>query len=684
VSDRVQIAAQIRFALDQLSAKNKHHDFEHLCRQLTRKKICSNVLPATGPVSAGGDQGMDFETFRTYLDDEGVGDSRFLGLTSNHVIVFCCSLQKDALDQKIIDDVAKILAYGKVVDSVYFFSSQDVNVSVRHKVSSRAREEYSTHLEIFDAQAISELLCDDDTFWIAVRFLDIPSELLPEAQLTESWYSDLRVSWAKSSTRISIFSDFIDLKRASRHAAFHEDYEADRSFWTGVLEREVRSVIPSSLRSKIAYELIFTTYVGQKTLHGFESIVLSYFEESLNSNDIATIEDTAALINLCSGAVNLSAIDMTLTKIEEINHKLTERLDSALSSVQTPSARCRLFEIKGYMELSDALRAGELAPTGVPGWWLRLPDELPHAPFFPLERFSDRLSEFIALFPESEDYRKLTGRIDQMLSERVGKFKAAEKCRDRAIKLYKSGYLLRAIDELHNAKTKWFAEETLKGSILATLQIAEWYLELELSLAAKYYAFAAAYMAINSRVDELKSFVPKTLACALEADYLNGAWIGAFEDLSVLLSTHHLVCREPLNIEKHHHLQRGIFYAVMMKTISEHLGEGYSSVMQSLMLKLDLREALEELLPTSRKSWSNLAESDLRTALEENFKAAPFSDTGSERVFCWLQLGICWTVSWRNDRLLTALAEHIVAVLQIVFSDSGVIFKRCVNSKKVA
>ena len=38
--------------------------------------MCSNVLPATGPVSARGDQSSDIETFRSYLRDElGLHDS---------------------------------------------------------------------------------------------------------------------------------------------------------------------------------------------------------------------------------------------------------------------------------------------------------------------------------------------------------------------------------------------------------------------------------------------------------------------------------------------------------------------------------------------------------------------------------------------------------------------------------
>ncbi len=89
-----QIKSQIRFQLEQLSSKNAHHEFEHLCRYLTRARICSNVIPATGPVSAGGDQGRDFETFRTYLNSSPIANSTFIGMTSQKTIAFACSLQK--------------------------------------------------------------------------------------------------------------------------------------------------------------------------------------------------------------------------------------------------------------------------------------------------------------------------------------------------------------------------------------------------------------------------------------------------------------------------------------------------------------------------------------------------------------------------------------------------------------
>src|SRR5882724_7981317 len=62
-SNAAQAAQYVRFALSQLAGRNGHHEFEQLCFQLARRRVYPNVIPATGPVSAGGDQGADFETF---------------------------------------------------------------------------------------------------------------------------------------------------------------------------------------------------------------------------------------------------------------------------------------------------------------------------------------------------------------------------------------------------------------------------------------------------------------------------------------------------------------------------------------------------------------------------------------------------------------------------------------------
>jgi hypothetical protein len=109
---RDQLIGQIRFQLSGLSARSGHHEFEEACRHLAHARIAANILPATGPVSAGGDQGRDFETFHSYLA-ETLGDRGwFAGMVSAGPIAALCTLQTGAVAGKVRNDVAKICGAG--------------------------------------------------------------------------------------------------------------------------------------------------------------------------------------------------------------------------------------------------------------------------------------------------------------------------------------------------------------------------------------------------------------------------------------------------------------------------------------------------------------------------------------------------------------------------------------------
>jgi hypothetical protein len=78
-----QLATQIRFHLESLGESNAHHPFEQLCLGLTRRRIVSNVMPATGPVAAGGDDGRDGESYWSVVASELPDTSLFTALATD-------------------------------------------------------------------------------------------------------------------------------------------------------------------------------------------------------------------------------------------------------------------------------------------------------------------------------------------------------------------------------------------------------------------------------------------------------------------------------------------------------------------------------------------------------------------------------------------------------------------------
>ena len=89
---RNDLKSYIRYQLSQLSAQNAEHVFERLAFDLARVRIASNLLPATGPVQSGGDQGRDFESYHSYLAGSSLTNSSFAGLVSQEIVVGAVTL----------------------------------------------------------------------------------------------------------------------------------------------------------------------------------------------------------------------------------------------------------------------------------------------------------------------------------------------------------------------------------------------------------------------------------------------------------------------------------------------------------------------------------------------------------------------------------------------------------------
>lgn len=665
-----QVISQIRFQLEQLSAKNAHHVFEHLCRHLARARICSNILPATGPVSAGGDQGRDFETFRTYLRSSPIHNSAFVGKVSQKPTAFACSLQKRGISTKIKSDVKIIMRSGSPIEAIHFFCTSDVSISRRNKLRSWARKTHSIELEIHDGQSISELLADREVFWIAQWFLGIPSEIYPRTDDEDDWYVQTLESWKAKNTHTINYADFHEIKAAARHAAFSADVRQDLPFWIRLLRRFIDNSSLPQLRRKAIYDVAVTSLRGLGTLVGQEDHLREYFSVIAKLENVVDLEDAAALLNYCIGACYQNKVQLRADELNTWRNELLNRTEELLKAANTPSLRCPLLELRGYLSLSiDPQKPSPPDVEDAIKWWTRLPLVAKDAPLFPLERFADRLAKYIRFIGENPKYDTLTQQVDVLLADRHGAFIAAEKCRDRAIEFFKNGRIIKALNQLHQAKVKWFAEETLRGSLLSMLLISRLYLELGLSFAAKYYALAVAFISLHSSKSEVKPFLSRALVSAAECDYHQGSWCGFLELTDLGLRTHGVFSRDADDSTTRDKLQRTLFHVTTLMTITKRLDPQLFKYVAGWVRKRNMEDWLKESLPFAHDVWGKLNISDLWTNAEEQMKGRPFGDLGTLREVTWSELGITWRINWKNDYDTTPAAEQLIAILQILLAD---------------
>lgn len=663
-----QIVQQIRFGLEQLRPKNAHHEFEHLCRHYARSLICSNILPATGPVSAGGDQGRDFETFRTYIAQSPIADTAFLGHVTNDPIAFACTMQSDNVERKIQADIQTIVASGTKVLSIHYFCVADVPVARRHQLQTWAREAHSVELDIHDGQAIAENLAKKEVFWIAVRFLAIPSEIYPRDLCpTNDAYESAREEWQRRSVEVNSFPQFHEIKGLLRHATWDKDAKQDIPFWINRLQLFVDSSEVWPLARRARYEIAVATLRGLGTLVGFEDEVRQYFSAPPSIDALDELEDFTVLLTYCTGATVFGHADFGWSDLRGWQSVLVERLEAAIAERTFPSTQAQLRKVRGLAALhkigADGVTSGFDETVE---WWSKALDLLPQAALFPLEQFADMLTITCKWAGDHPRYRELTGRVDEALSKRVGGFAAAEKCRDRALAHYESGRILEAITEIHKAKLNWFADETLDIFILSLQVLARWYTELGLCVAGKYYALTAASMALRSSRPEIKASAWKTLLEAGDSEYKGGAWAGFLELTKAALYCHHLFSPDAGNISKHDELEATLYHGAVTVAISERLWPELADFVKTRVDAWNLGEMFDELLTAARSTLGQMSRDELIASLEGQLVGMPINDVGVHRKVTWAAFGVEWSVEWLNDYHTTAMAEQFIATFQVV------------------
>lgn len=669
-----ELAQYIRFQLSQLLPQNKHHDFEHLCRHFARLRICGNILPATGPVGAGGDQARDFETYRTYLESTPIAMSTFLGSAKDKKLVFACSLER-RIEPKIRSDVSTICSGPEHVDAIYYFCEVHLPIAKRNRLKRWAYASFQVEIEIFDGQALSEQLTDLDVFWIAEEFLDVPAELYPSRGVPTGAYLEFKERWIVKGATPWSYSDFFQIKYGLRRATFNEEAKPDLGKWLKKMEAYLEDERHADLRRRASYEICVANLRGLNNLDDKRDLVEEYFSRISDLESLSDLQDASTLLSYCSSAFLYGHFSIEPEKLFQWTHSLIGRIEQALDNVVGYGAKCRLLEIRGqagFLQFREGTTPEVSLNEAFKSWSLLL-DEVDKAPLFPLEHFADYLTLVTKIAGDNEDFIRLTQRLDELLTNRSSGYVAAEKCRDRAVAYYEAGMYVQAIKQLHQAKIKWFSAEALRGSLLSMLLLSDCYQRLGLVYPAKYYATGVAFLSHQHDDEHIKAFVPKALFALANCCYQAGEWLTFAHMAGLALASHNMYDKFPLDVEQHEGLRRTFAHTAILRTIArrfhQNSAEAFDRVVASWPIDPFTREMLESLSTEHTTYYKELPLDDLWKTVQEQLAGRPFSDVGEVRRISWRALGIRWEVDFANEHLVTCVAEEFVSTLQVILAD---------------
>jgi hypothetical protein len=694
---RDQLIGQIRFALSGLSARNGHHEFEEACRHLAHARIAPNILPATGPVSDGGDQGRDFETFHSYLG-ETLGDHGwFAGLVSSGPIAGLCTLQKGSVAGKVLNDVEKICRADQPPERIYAFLGADMPVGQRHKLIKKAKDEYHVELEVLDANAIAEQLCDFDTYWIAVRYLSLPEQFAPTRPTSDGpgepdWYVSLLSQWRVPDAEPQTLADLISIRDGLRRATFHPDSRADLPFWLDLVRPLAEQNADHDLLQRARYEMVVASIRGLGDLRAVDALADAFLRAAVETTDPARLEDASIVLSYTGTAASLGHSDLDLDVLGDHRRALRSRAAELLGDDPSPFRKTRLLQVAGHLALSpDGARLSRdtedlatsqvamldqprepIAPPEAVGmsdivdvddalrYWTELATLIPDTPLFPVEDFAEIVQYLTPVLIDADGWEDLVTALDDAVGRVAGAARVGEGCRDRGVALRDAGRPLDALHEIHRAKLEWWTGDTLRGALLAMIFIAQLYRDLKLPLAAKQYALAVAGAAQSVGGDDVADLVPAGMLLASEISYQAGDWLAALEELEIGVIAMHALGQEgsPTVIGM---AQRATFTAAMCLRGARELSPDLIGPVEGVLERVDLLDAisaaLDDLEPMTRDKWQERCDCDLL--------GRPFDDAGERYSTRFAALGTQWTLSCPNEYVHVRATQRLAAALQV-------------------
>lgn len=698
---------QLSFAVSELPSENAAHRFEDLCRHVARGRLAANLLPATGPVGAGGDQGRDFETYRTYLAAQLGVHGGFAARVPEGAIAFACTLQQDGLPTKLREDVSKVCGGGVPVEAVYCFLAVPMAVGTRHQLQDDLREAHGVHVEILDRKWLTEELAHPELFWIAEEYLSLTAALAPVRPAPPgsqdglpSWYLADRDRWRGRQAARPTLGELLDLRDGLRHATFHREARADLPFWLSLME-PLCGARGRVVRQRARYETAVAQIRGLKDLRPADGHVADFFAETADEEDPARLSDAGTLLIYSSVGYSYAQSDLTLEQLQGWGGALRARVEQLLDDDPPRVRRARLLEVLGQlclardpgslgqaaepMELPEVAEMVDedgrpkrpLGPLASPERlfvdlarglqaWGELAAGLPQLPLFPMDGIARSLELLSPLLVDQDGWPAIVSAVDAAVARAEGDAAAGDRALGRAQALVSVDRLLAALDELHNAKLRFFHGDHPRSLTSTLLALGDLYGKLHLPLAARQHALAAARAAGASDADEVRGMVPHALFVASEHDYRAGSFASALQVLQVAMVAQQALVDAEVDPWADRDFRRallttGVCFNSAHDLIAGPFADSVDELIRTVGLLEQLRELRGEMDDWSEQEWADRTDAQL--------EGRPYADVGERREIRFCALGLAWTITCANQYLAVAAAERLAAAAQVICAD---------------
>lgn len=704
-----ELEMYIAFRLNHLGERNEHHEFEQIATRIARKRISANIMVANGPVSAGGDQQRDAETYTTYIPRELPNAAGFAASVSNSATVVACTVQKTGLKGKVLADLKGICTEGaSPVELVAFFSVTSIAEAVTHELQQTAREEYGVTLDIYSGAKISTLLAEPDLVWVAQHYLQVPSSLIPppETDATPAWYKDLLESMRQHSGPAALTpATQGEVTEGIRYATFDPEANSDLPEWLGYMEPFLDSTGLGDMHFRACYEISVARFRGMGAAEASETLIRSAVDYAVSVESTSIIDDASTLVfywgNMwMTGIAHSKATDIS-NKHRSLRDHVMHQLD-VTDRAQYPVRAASLLGTLIYVHLQPqwdrleergftprkvkrAPHAGKrLEPVSVDPAFVefglididtameyldQLVSLIQDARAYPISSIAQLFNLFAPALSSHRLYVKVRDALDIATSTVEGDAVLAERCRDRAIAFSKAGKPLEALAEMHAAKVGWFHGDSMYGAVIAARYIAQLYSNIGLTYAGKMYACSAIMFAHGNPDRDVQAQLPSAFFELAEIAHSSGCWVDAAALTEVALLAHSAFATRAFDELEHNDLHSRAINELMALLAVRSFWPDRELLFQNAHSKTsdwyeDLVEqasAPEASLPFDEAQYQDLA--------RKQFHGPILGDLGHRREIAFSALGVTWSFTFENHHDAVLLTEQFVAAFQVFLAD---------------
>jgi|GEM_PF-7011674 len=686
-----ELAKYVQYRLGMMGEENAHHRFEELCFRVAKATVASNLMPPAGPVSAGGDQGRDFESFR--VEGAGGNATHFFAATvsADDTVVFACTTQRGSdaeLRGKIRTDMAAATAREPKPTVIYFYAaSVTLAPAARHKAQDQALADHDVRLEIVDQRALAELLTDPPCRWLAQHYLSVPADMLAEeapGPARPEWYEEARTRFADAAGRqVGTHAELALVVRCVRHAWETAGLEQDDGLWLDLLGDlwGAPGAFTTERGLRAFYEAFVYLLRGRERC-GLEEHIPSYVTGLVALDDLGLAQDAQCFASYLLGGVARRHVNLPFDAARQQFRSLVSWLEEKIEHAPGPLVLSDLLVARGSLVFCEAALEAEaptdddvaVLATDTLSWWSRALDAGGHLVSFPLLRLNRLLSTIAPALVDSPDYDGFVGRLDEACEARLAGESIATTMRDRAMRLFDAGRYLDALAPMLAARRHWHNGDSLRGSLLASM-LSEHCLErLGLLWAAKRLLYDIVAVCCRSGDRENGDLLADAVFRLAALEYLLGEWATSLQTYRLALNLHLEYAPDPWNLEKYERLQNGLFYVVMMLVVGDEVAPGFSAWGKEVVASWEVDDQIEQFGDAARKNWSpHVAAGGILKATCP-LHGPPLTDLLRQRCARWSALGLDWEVTWSKEHELESVAIEFAAVLQ--FLQAGLARKR--------